>query len=357
MTLTFCQEYIRYAAERGIVLGLFRICGSVRGGNLITDITRLGEAIKRIRETAMSNASSAEIPRLRAAIDNIRDVISSHSNVDTLSYSIKSIRDALLANWEKEHLPEIHRFRNSVAQGIPIPVLSICGKGTQEIRWTKYLSYFLNPVAKHGLGDRLVRAIIDGRMGKLISPLGPYRVKNVDNEVYIGKIQGDGCRCDIVIETDQFTLFIEQKIFSGEGNSSESGLGQLDKYTKVISESEKYNSLPCYKIYLTPNGVVPPKNIHDWIPMRHSDIVKCGIELLREGKLGQVAWSNLYRLLIDLAMGPVDQIEEELDELIQLADKLVANGFELNLFARYRRLMDQNSAFIQIIREGLVWQS
>lgn len=321
-----------------------------------TDITRLRETIKQIRGTVMHD-SSAEISRLYEVIGNIRDAISSRSNVDGLSFSINLIQRAFLANWEKEHLPEIHRFQNSIANGIPTPVLSICGQGTREIRWTKYLSYFLNPEAKHGLGDCLARSIIDRQMGKIINPLGPYRVENVSNEVYIGKIHGEGCRCDIVIETNRFTLFVEQKILSGESNSSELDLSQLDKYTNVISESEKYNSLPCYKIYLTPNGVVPEKNIHDWIPMCHSDIVRSGIELLREGKLGQVAWNNLYRLLTDLAIGPVNQIEEELDELIQLADKLVTDGFELNLFARYRRLMNQNSAFIQIIREGIAWQN
>lgn len=324
---------------------------------MTTDITRLGEAIRQIRASTASNASSAVISLLHEAIGNIRDAISSRSNVDGLSISIISIRRAFLANWEKEHLPEIHRFQNIVAQGIPTPVLSICGQGTREIRWTKYLSYFLNPEAKHGLGDRLARAIIDGLIGKLISSLGPYRVKNVSNEVYIGEIQGDGCRCDIVIETDRFAIFIEQKILSGESNSSESELSQLDKYTNVISESEKYNSLPYFKIYLTPKGLVPVKNIHDWIPMRHREIVRLGIELLRDGNLGQVARGNLYRLLVDLAIGPVDQVEEELDELIQLADKLVTGGFEVNLYARYRRLRDQNSAFIQIIKEGVAWQN
>lgn len=324
---------------------------------MATDITRLGEAIKQIRETAMSNSSPAEISLLREAISNFRDICSSRSNVDSLSDSINSILRAFIVNWEKEYLPEIQQFRTSVAAGLPTPVLSVCGQGTREIRWTKYLSYFLNPEARHGLGDRFVRAIIDGRMGKLINSLGPYQVEKVNNEVFIGKIYGDGCICDIVIETNRFTIFIEQKILSGEGTSSEFGLAQLDKYTKVIRESEKFNSLPCYKIYLTPNGVVPDKNIHDWLPMRHSDIVRFGIELLQEGKLGQVAWGNLYRLLIDLAIGPVGQVQEELDELILLTDRLVANGFDWCLFTRYRRLMDLNSAFIRIIREGLAWQN
>jgi len=319
---------------------------------LITDITSLGEAISQIRAAAVSDASFAEISLLHEAICNIREAISSRSNVDSLSFSINLVRRAFLANWEEEHLPEIHRFRNSIDNGIPTPVLSICGRGTQEIRWTKYLSYYLNPKAKHGLGDRLARAIIDGLIGKLIISLGPFQVENVCNEVYIGEIQGNGCRCDIVIETNRFAIFIEQKILSGESNSSESALSQLDKYTNVISESEKYNSLPCYKIYLTPNGVVPDKNIHDWIPVHHSEIVRLGIELLRNGNLGQVARGNLFRLLVDLAIGPVGQVEEDIDELIQLADKLVTGGFEVNLYARYRKLRDQNSAFMQVIREG-----
>lgn len=343
---------------------------------MATNIANLAEAIRKIGAASFTTVSSEELSLLQQAtgkireaisshshsflhevIDNIKNAISSRSNVDGLASSADSIRCAFLANWEKEHLPGINQFRCGVVQGIPTPVLSICGRGTQEIRWTKYLSYFLNPEAMHGLGDRFVRAIIDGPIGKHISSLGPYHVDNVSNEVYIGKIQGDGCRCDIVIETDRFLIFIEQKILSGEGKSLGSGLNQLDKYTKVINESEEYGSLPCYKIYLTPNGEIPEKNADDWLPMRHDDIIRSGVELLREGKLGQVAWNNLFRLLTDLAVGPVGQVEEDLEELIYLSDKLATGGFDLTSYARYRNLRDQNSAFVQLIKEGLAWQN
>jgi len=273
--------------------------------------------------------------------------------VRDLSSGIDSVRRAFLANWENEHLPGIKRFRSSVVRGIPTPVLSICGQGTREIRWTKYLSYFLDPRARHGLGERFVRAVIYGPVGKHVGPLGPYQVKRVGNEVYIGA----GCRCDIVIETDRFAVFIEQKITSGESAYPGSELGQLERYARAISESKEYGSMFSYKVYLTPEGFIPEKNVGGWIPVSHEDIIWAGVGLLRDGGLGQVAWNNLYRLLADLATGPAGQAEEDLEELIYLADKLATEGFDLNAYARYRSLRDQNHAFIQLITEGLEWQS
>lgn len=36
-------------------------------------------------------------------------------------------------------------------------------------------------------------------------------------------------------------------------------MGQLDRYARAISESKEYGSLPCYKVYLAPEGFIPEK--------------------------------------------------------------------------------------------------
>jgi|GEM_PF-2936516 len=52
---------------------------------------------------------------------------------------VDSIKDSYHHDWEKQKLDFVRNFLVSVWGGIPLPVLSLCGKGTQEIRYSKYL--------------------------------------------------------------------------------------------------------------------------------------------------------------------------------------------------------------------------
>lgn len=295
------------------------------------------------------------LSRLTGAIDRIIKAKEVSNSNNYLRECVDSICSSFLVNWEKEHLPGIRNLSESVRRGVPTPVLSICGRGTREIRWTKYLSYYLNPNARHGLGDRLAIALLDRHLGSQLGAIGTYQVKCVEDEVYIGSVQGNGseaaCFCDIVIFTDRFNVFVEQKILSGESNSSSIELGQLERYSRAIKTNKAFSSLQNYKLYLTPTGVLPHK-VKDWIPIKHSDVIKCGKKLLSCSELSSVARGNLYRFLIDLATGPY-QVDEDLDKLLEMADILIKDGFNLNAFVQYRKLRNRHSDFIGLIGEGL----
>ncbi len=47
-----------------------------------------------------------------------------------------------------------------IKKGLPTPVLTVCGKGTREIRFTRYLAYFLDPNGKHGLSSKFLKAVM-----------------------------------------------------------------------------------------------------------------------------------------------------------------------------------------------------
>lgn len=303
---------------------------------------------------------SADYIILQNSIEKIRNVKSLSVMVvidpQSLQDKISQIRETFIDNWKSIYEPRIRHLYDTVQKGIPTPVLSICGRGTREIRWTKYLSYFLNPNSSHGVGVWFVRSLIDDLINDNSELDKSYTVERVVDEVFIGKVslntREDECYCDIVIFTDKFTVFIEQKILSGESNSSNTGLTQLNRYSEAIMENDSFSGLPHLKIYLSPTGRLPEGN-SDWVPVKHSDIIACGRQLLNDSTLSEVARGNLLRFLFDLSIGPYGQADEMLNELITLAEELSQHGFKLNSFIRYSYLCDKHSEIIDLILGGV----
>lgn len=74
--------------------------------------------------------------------------------------TIERIRSTYHRDWEERRLGEAQALRASLAEGIPVPVLSACGHGTAETRFTQYLAYFLNPSKPHGLRARYLAGLL-----------------------------------------------------------------------------------------------------------------------------------------------------------------------------------------------------
>ena len=74
---------------------------------------------------------------------------------------VDEIRDALLGEFKKSLRERYERFLAAAKHtGLPVPVLSVCGQGTQEVRYTKLLGYYMNPSGRHGLGSRVLKSIV-----------------------------------------------------------------------------------------------------------------------------------------------------------------------------------------------------
>ncbi len=58
--------------------------------------------------------------------------------IPEFSILVNKITDAYHREWEKEKLEFAQNFLARTWAGMPLPVLSICGRGTQEIRYSKY---------------------------------------------------------------------------------------------------------------------------------------------------------------------------------------------------------------------------
>lgn len=204
-----------------------------------------------------------DIDKLKVAISNIKSVkfnkekltLADKDEISKLDNTIQTICKAFLQNWEKDKLPLVKDWATKLENGIPLPVLSICGKGTQEIRFTKYLAYFLDPNKPHGLGSAFIKRVFSNEIKNLDIDEDMINNATVDSEMNIGICKGNikdhTCQCDIVIELGKVFIFIEQKIKSTQSANKDTDFSQLSRYTQAIDNNVKYKSYKQIKIFLT----------------------------------------------------------------------------------------------------------
>src|SRR5690554_8221437 len=115
----------------------------------LNKLTNTIESIKEISEKHIVDISRED---LKIIIQNIKDAFR-HKDYAKLKEKIDNITKTFVINWKNENTFFVKKIISNINinKGIPLPVLSICGEGTREIRFTKYLSYFLNPQKEHGL--------------------------------------------------------------------------------------------------------------------------------------------------------------------------------------------------------------
>lgn len=203
-----------------------------------------------------------DLIRLQEVVGEIKEVQfkSRDSKNKNLEKTINDIKTAFESHWKEEYLPHAFELNKTITRGIPFPVLTICGKGTQEIRYTSYLGYFLDPGKSHGIGSSLLKAVLGPHAEDL--PENWAEESQILTEMWIGDYNTDkgkkrGCYCDIGVIGRDFIFIIEQKILSGEDTSSQVGLSQLKRYSKVLKEEPFYKDYQVIKIFLTPTGRLP----------------------------------------------------------------------------------------------------
>lgn len=146
---------------------------------------------------------------------------------------IISISKEVKAQLSFESEEYIRILQELMVEGLPTPVLSVCGKGTQEIRFTKYFTYYLDEKQFHGLRDKCLKVAFDQEAKATGLPEDWHQGCTVFSEYNLGTIHGYNINnyIDILIQGEGFVLCIEQKLFSGESNTNETNLGQLVSIT------------------------------------------------------------------------------------------------------------------------------
>lgn len=264
--------------------------------------------------------------------------------------TITKIVQAYHRDWEKAKLDFAQNFLSRTWAGIPLPVLSICGRGTQEIRYSKYLGYFLDGNKSHGLGYRYLDEVIHSITSETIDT---YEAK-VESEKWIGQTLGKqgfvDCVCDNVITCKDYVIFIEQKIHSSESENQRSEDRQLIRYDKAIEVNVEYQNKKLLRIYLTPTGR-EGSGLKEWISLSHTELVNAGLRVLSNGGISNVARENLKRFLLDLLIGPFNKSEDIVQQLIELAKvSVVGKNFSARL--KFDRLVSQNELLVKILMEG-----
>ncbi|CCU78691.1 hypothetical protein HSACCH_00830 [Halanaerobium saccharolyticum subsp. saccharolyticum DSM 6643] len=296
-------------------------------------------------------------------IDKFKNVIKSIKKASTnkeytIQNKIKKIKESYIKNWEEENQLILNKITKQInfKSGIPLPVLSICGKGTREIRFTEYLSYFLNPKNSHGISDKLLKSIFSQEAKK--HNLRPDWNQEVEvfSEFNLGAIEKNNKKiygyADIVILSDDFIMIIEHKILSNESDHPDSDLKQLERYNQILKNNKKFKDRKQIKVYLVPE--VSNNINNEWSSMTHQELVNKGLELINDNTLSVTAKENLIRLLMDLAIGPYEILESNLTKLFNLACDLQNNGFKLNKALKFENLLEENELIIDLltIRKG-----
>ena len=284
--------------------------------------------LKRTKPLAMLTATGnapESVRRIRDAADHIRRVTQRDAGtcIAALQRCTAQVREASLRTFESTDKVRWRLLQEAFnGRGVPLAALSVCGRGTREIRYTQLLGYFLDPSKPHGLGSRVLRAVLMPDLSQLGEHDFDHAV--VTPEFGLGEISAEsrrlGSTLDLFIRMGDFYVLIEQKLGSAEGANQGAG-SQLSKYARTVLQNHSHitaaNSL---WLYLTPTRR-PPRSVPvtgafpHWRPVAHADWFTRIAGVLGEESLSQVARHNLCCLLWDLMMGPLAVDETKLDVL------------------------------------------
>lgn len=287
-----------------------------------------------------------EIDRLNKVINDIKNF---YLNKDPegpqkIQNVITQIKNVYSSGWEKDRLPFIREFCSKVSLGAPVAALSVCGRITDDKYYNKYLAYFLDPRSQHGLGDRVIRALI-GTLGDDID--------NVDLSqctVETGKWMV-GYRCDISVTGKDYCILIEQKLLNSESVDRDAEANRLKRYDDAINNNEEFKNLRIIKIYLT-SEKKKPEGVEDWHPITYESIAEECLKLYKDETLSHTARGNLIRFVLDISPEPYCETEEDIKNMLDTGNSLISSGFDFSKAVQLDRLLNENKLVVRLLMEG-----
>lgn len=260
---------------------------------------------------------------------------------------IENIKKSFTTDFEKYELSKIEILHQKIENGIATPVLYVCGKGTQEIRYTKYLAYFLDYKNNHGLDKLLFETLFNQYLIDFSIDIKQDTDYKIIDEFYL-PLNIDGKEIvnnsiDIAILSNDFNIFIEQKIHSGESINPKTELSQLVRYGNAIENAfPKQNNI---KIFLTPTGQIP-ENTNNWIGLSHIELVEKAMQLLNSN-LSNIAKSNLRSFLMDLSIGPYFDFDI-ISKIKDLTKKIIIDKSIIR-FTELKSIINKNEILISLL--------
>ncbi len=356
------------------------------------DLDRARLAIRQVAHCVRINRLPTTIAAIRAAgASKMRGRDDLHSPAPTQPATTKRIRDAIRvirrtsinsiyakrirAAYEKEfkalYRPRIHAlvtgFRST---GLPVPVLSACGRGTQEIRFTQLLRHFLDPHEPHGLGSRLLEAAFAEEIRERGDEPVAWKDAEVRAEVDLGSTTGSsgqlqGNVLDLLVVAGDLAVLLEQKILSAENVFSQgreeareeqptvNDITQLERYSRAFNRTRNRLAPGAQRIvmiFLTPKRALAKDPQSEWKSISHADLIRRFLNVDR-AKLSLVARHNLVTFLWDLTCGPLG-LTHRLREIVSMLGRVEADADKgrLGEYFRWRR---ENHGELDLIMETL----
>ncbi len=173
---------------------------------------------------------------------------------------------------EKLVLDEDFQELSRILKSRPPNIFRILGIETNEVRWSAFLAWLLDPNEDHGLGDRFLRAFLvdvaEKSKEKTLKINDIRSMKLLEVRVRVEECFEEEGRGDIVIRCrdDNRLCIIENKVRSSEG------LDQTKRYFVAgerIQKEENFNK-PIY-IFLTLRGEQP--KCKEFIPFSYKKLV------------------------------------------------------------------------------------
>lgn len=287
------------------------------------------------------------------------------------SFYAKRIRAAYQKEFETLHKPRIKALiKGFQSAGLPVPVLSVCGRGTQEIRFTQLLRYFLDPHEPHGLGSRLLEVAFAEEVRKVGSEPVAWKDARVQAEIDLGPTirsggQAQGNVLDLLVVVGDLAILLEQKILSAESVGSqeqeealterptERDMTQLGGYSCAFKKARDRlapDAQRIVKIFLTPDRTPAKDAQSEWKSISHEDLIRRFLTANRK-ELSSVARHNLVMFLWDLLCGPMG-LTHQLRALVPMLQQVMANADNgrLEQYLRWRR---ENHGELDLIMDTL----
>lgn len=217
--------------------------------------------------------------------------------------------EAALINllWDIEQIENIHR--DTLSKGFNI--FEAAGLVRQEIRHSNILAFLLNPNEPHGLGDTLLKQIVNFACRKSNHDQNPNSLNMALGDFDDAYVRREEMHIDVLAwsPNNRVVLTIENKVDAGQGD------GQLKDYRDKILNDSRFKGYRKLFVYLTLDED-EPEDSEWWVRLNYSDVIKILDDALgRNGRVLNEDANLFVKHYIDLIRRHVmDEVNPELKE-------------------------------------------
>ena len=176
---------------------------------------------------------------------------------------------SLIDIYQKKFLisDEYMLLKNNLDVISPQPnIFKILNTQRDEVKHSKFLSWLLNPNENKEVGTKFLFQVLNFIQENKNTSYKNYSLDSSFIKVFPNFEEGEHKNIDILIETSEFVVCIENKVDSSEHSS------QLSRYKRYIDKN--FKNLDKYFIYLSPSGKKPLEEIESYIPMSYQNIIE-----------------------------------------------------------------------------------